>query len=91
MFDKLKQLREMQKQAKEVQKTLGEEIITVNKGVIEIKIDGNMEIKSINISETNDKEKLERDIKDGINEAIKDAQKLMAQKMMSSGMNIPGF
>jgi len=91
MLDKLKKLREMQKQAKEVQKTLAEEIIFVQKGAIEIKINGNMEIQSVKITENVDMEKLEKNIKEAINDAIKQAQKVMARKMMSGGMNIPGL
>ncbi len=83
MLDKLKKLREMQKQAKEVQKTLAEEIIFVQKGAIEIKINGNMEIQSVKITENVDMEKLEKNIKEAINDAIKQAQKVMARKMMS--------
>ncbi|MBT4277917.1 YbaB/EbfC family nucleoid-associated protein [Candidatus Falkowbacteria bacterium] len=91
MFDKLKQLREMQKQAKEVQKTLADEIITVQKGELEIKINGNMEIQSINIASMESKEDLERDIKEGMNNAIKEAQQVMAKKMMGGGMSLPGM
>ncbi len=91
MFDKLKQIREMQKQAKEVQKTLADEIIVVNHGDVEIKLDGNMEIKSINIQNLDNKENLEKDLKNAVNDGIKKAQKVMAQKMMGGGMNIPGM
>ncbi len=91
MFDKLKQLRQMQKQAKEMQKALSQEIITVTQGDIEIKINGNMEIQSIDIKNIDDKEKLEKDIQQGVNDAIKQAQKTMAQKMMSGGFNLPGM
>jgi DNA-binding protein YbaB len=91
MFDKLKQVREMQKQAKEVQKTLADEIITVTNGDIEIKLDGNMEVKSVNIQSIDNKESLEKDLKNAVNDGIKKAQKVMAQKMMGGGMNIPGF
>ncbi len=91
MFDKFKQLREMQKQAKEVQKVLAEEIITARRGDVEIKINGNLEVQSIKIEEINDKHELEKDIKKAMNDAIKSAQKIMAKKMMGSGMNIPGL
>jgi DNA-binding protein YbaB len=91
MFDKLKQVREMQKQAKEVQKTLADEIITATNGDVEIKLDGNMEVKSVNIQNIENKESLEKDLKNAVNDGIKKAQKVMAQKMMGGGMNIPGF
>lgn len=91
MFDKLKKLREMQKQASEVQRKLAEEIITVSHGDVEIKLDGNMEIKSVNIQKLESKERLEKDLEKTINEGIKKAQRVMAEKMMGGGMNIPGF
>ena len=81
----------MQKQAKEVQKTLASEIITVQKNGLEIKINGNMEIQSVNIASMDNKEELEQNIKSGLNDAIKQAQKVMAQKMMGGGMSLPGM
>lgn len=91
MFDKLKKLREMQKQAGEVQKKLAEEVITASYGDVEIKLDGNMEIKSVNIQKMDNKEELEKDLKKAFNDGIKKAQRVMAEKMMGGGMNIPGF
>lgn len=91
MLDKLKQMRDMQKQAKEIQKTLANEEIVSQSGSIEIKMNGNMEVQSVKIIDSVDNEKMEKDIKNTINDAVKKSQRVMAQKMMGGGMNIPGL
>ena len=53
MFDKFKQLKDLQKQGKELQKTLADEFIVVEKHGIKIKMNGNMEIINIEIFNDN--------------------------------------
>lgn len=91
MFDKLKQLKDLQKQGKELQKTLADEFIVVEKHGIKIKMNGNMEIINIEIFNEDGKEKLADNLKEIINDAIKQSQKMMAQKMMQGNFNIPGL
>ena len=91
MFDKLKQLKDLQKQGKEIQKVLADEFIVVEKHGIKIRMNGNMEIIKIEISNEDDKEKLADNLKEIINDAIKQSQKMMAQKMMQGNFNIPGL
>ncbi|MCD4705634.1 YbaB/EbfC family nucleoid-associated protein [bacterium] len=91
MFDKLKQLKDLQKQGKDLQKVLADEFIVVEKHGIEIKMNGNMEIIDIKISDADNKEKLANDLKEATNDAIKQSQKMMAQKMMQGNFNIPGL
>ena len=89
MFNKLKQIKDLRSQAKTMQNALAEEIINVDhKGVV-IKINGNMEVLSINISEQA-KSNLESNLKDSFNEAIKKTQMAMAKKMQSMG-GMPGL
>ncbi|NCF75262.1 MAG: hypothetical protein GWO87_02125 [Xanthomonadaceae bacterium] len=91
MFDKFKQLKNLRKQGKELQKKLADEFILVEKHGIKIKMNGNMEIINLEISDETWKEKSDKDLKDIINEAIKQSQKMMAQKMMQGNFNIPGL
>ncbi len=91
MFDKIKQLRELQKQAKNVQKTLAEEIITIEREGVKIRMNGNMEVLSLKIESEKKPEELAKIIKKVVNSAIKETQKMMAKKMLNSGINFPGL
>ncbi len=90
MFNKLKQLKDLRSQAKEMQNVLGQEIITTEKGGIKITMNGNLEVISIAINEDLAKDSLEGLLADAINETIKKAQKVMAQKLQAMG-GIPGL
>ncbi|MBU1870679.1 MAG: YbaB/EbfC family nucleoid-associated protein [Patescibacteria group bacterium] len=85
MFNKLKQYRDLRNQAKTLQNALSEEVITVEKGGIEIIINGNMEITQININKELTKNDLERVLKDCFNDAIKKTQRIMAKKIQDMG------
>ena len=91
MFNKLKDLNKLRSQASEIQKKLADEFITVKESGVEIIINGNMEIQSVKIADIENKERLEDNLKNAANNAIKKAQKLMAQKMMGGGLNLPGM
>ena len=91
MFNKLKDLNKLRSQASEMQKKIADEIITVEDGGVEIIINGNMEIQSVKIADIENKEIVEGNLKRAVNNAIKKAQKLMAQKMMGGGLNLPGM
>jgi len=101
--DILKQAQVMQQKMLEIQEELkGKELETsVGGGAVNVKINGQKEILSINISdeilkeavEDNDKEMLEDLIVSAVGEAMRQAEEL-AEKEMSSvtgGMNIPGL
>ena len=101
--DILKQAQVMQQKMLEIQEELkGKELETsVGGGAVNVKINGQKEILSINISdeilkeavEDNDKEMLEDLIVSAVAEAMRQAEEL-AEKEMSSvtgGMNIPGL
>ncbi|MBM4401675.1 MAG: YbaB/EbfC family nucleoid-associated protein [Candidatus Cloacimonetes bacterium] len=88
MFDKAKKLYQLKKEAGALQKTLSEDVLEVShKGVI-VRIRGDMHILSIKI-DGQDSPK----VCDGINKAIKEAQKLMAKKMRGklTDFGIPGL
>ena len=85
MFHKLKHLKDLRQQAKTIQNTLAQEIITVEKSGIKVVIDGNLEIKEISLNQDLAPESLEGILRDCLNEAIKKTQKLMARKMQEMG------
>ena len=90
MFNKLRHLKDLRSQAKQMQNALAKESVTVEKRGIKIVMDGNLEITSINIEDEASKEDLEKNLKEAINEAIKKTQRLMAQKMQEMG-GFPGL
>ena len=86
MFNKLKQFRDMRSQAKQLQNQLSQEIVSIKHQGIQIVMDGNQEIKELQIDAKyltiGQKEKLEQAVKQAFKEAIKKVQRKMAQKMM---------
>ena len=97
MFNKLKQLKNLKSQANQIKSQLSEETTEIRKSGIKILINGNQEIIYFKIEDQKllnqeKSQELESALKNATNEAIKDAQKLMARKMMASGnFNIPGM
>jgi len=77
MFDKLKQI----KQLKELQDSLKEEIIEIEKNGVKIVINGKMEVINITLNDKISIQEQERAVKDGVNEAFKKIQVIAAQKM----------
>ncbi len=90
MFNKLKQFKDLRDQAKKMQNALAGEKVEVEKNGVRIVMTGNMEVSSITINEGLAKESQERALVDGVNEAIKKTQKIMAQKMQEIG-GFPGL
>ena len=90
MFNKLKQLKDLRSQAKKMQSTLSKESITIEKNGTKVVMNGNMEVTELTINEELKKESLEGILTDGINEAIKKIQKIMAKKMQEMG-GFPGI
>ncbi|PIU68197.1 hypothetical protein COS81_04865, partial [candidate division WWE3 bacterium CG06_land_8_20_14_3_00_42_16] len=76
MFNKVKELYEMQKQAKQLQDMLSKESVIVQKGKVKIKIRGDQKIEWVEIDGEQD-----RNLTDAVNDAIKESQKLAAKKM----------
>ncbi|HNX10742.1 MAG TPA: YbaB/EbfC family nucleoid-associated protein [bacterium] len=90
MFNKLKQIKDLRGQAKKMQSALSQENVTLERSGVRIVMNGNMELTSVNISENLDKETLARVIKDLVNDAMKQTQKIMAKKMQEMG-GFPGL
>ncbi|OGY27475.1 MAG: hypothetical protein A2864_02745 [Candidatus Woykebacteria bacterium RIFCSPHIGHO2_01_FULL_39_12] len=77
MFDKLKQLYEMKKQADTIKKELEQEVLEVNHGDVTVRINGAQKILNLEYSEGTGSDK----IKDAVNKALDEAQKIAAKKM----------
>jgi len=100
MFNKLKQIQELRKQAKELQNNLSAETITSKseQDLVKVTIDGNHKVKNVeidnNLLNIESKEKLENGLQDAYNKAADEVQKMMARKVQSGDIkmpNIPGF
>ncbi|OGY44714.1 MAG: nucleoid-associated protein, YbaB/EbfC family [Candidatus Buchananbacteria bacterium RIFCSPHIGHO2_02_FULL_40_13] len=89
MFNKLKQIQELKSQANQIKKALSAETVEGSGGWGKIKItmDGNQEIKKVEINDEllKDKVKLESAVLEAANDAIKKVQRVMAQKMSQFG------
>lgn len=97
MLNKLKQFKDIREQAKSLQSKLAEETVTVKESGVTLVMDGNMAIKSLDISEdmlsAGKKAKLEKAITKAFEDAMKKMQRIMAMKMKEMGglPNIPGL
>jgi nucleoid-associated protein EbfC len=97
MFNKLKQFKDLRSQAKQMQNMLAQESCEGEAawGKVKVKINGNQEILDIQIDPElltpDNKEKLQNALKDATNDAIKKVQRIMADKVRQSGINIPGI
>ena len=99
MFDKMKQLMDMQKKAKDMKRDLESTTVDVEKldGKIKMSFTGDNVLKNIDIApdllSENKKTILENGIQDCINEASEKIKKLMMDKMKQNlgGLNLPGM
>ncbi len=98
MFDKIKQLKELRDQAKQMKEMLEKESVVGEGGggKVSIVMNGNQEVLSTSVDsvllKTDSKEALEHYLREAINDAIKKVQRVMAQKMQNmQGFNLPGM
>jgi len=96
LFNKLNQIKDLKKQASNLQNQLAQESVSLEKHGVSLVMDGNQKIIKLEINPEllipERKEKLEEIIKDLQNEAIGKVQRLMAEKMKSMGnFNLPGL
>ena len=102
MSKMIKQAQDMQKRMEEVKGELQDIIVDASSGggLVNVKMNGNLEIKDLDISDEvleEEKEVLEDLIISATNEAISKAQTKSQEKMnsvtggMLSGLNIPGM
>jgi DNA-binding protein YbaB len=90
MFEKLKQLKDLRDKAKHLQNALGGETIVVERNGIKITMDGNMSVSAVVLEKEMAKDELEKKLPDAINDTIKKAQRVMAEKMRAMG-GLPGM
>lgn len=97
MFGKLNEIKDLKSQAKQLQDQLGEETVHADSlgGKINLVMDGNQKIVNIEINKElltpEEKETLEKGIKEAHDDAMKKVQRLMAQKMQSGDFQMPNF
>jgi DNA-binding YbaB/EbfC family protein len=101
MLDKMKQLYQLQKKAKEIQKELRDTEIEAksSNGLVTVVYNGEQKLVSINIASSlltpERKQELEQTIVRVVSEAQSRAQAIAAEKtkdvMKDMGMNIPGL
>ena len=85
MFEKLKQIKDLRSQAKTMQSVLATESVTAEKSGVTITLNGNLEITAVAIADGMTKAQIEKATMEAMNEAIKKAQKVIAQKMQAMG------
>lgn len=99
MLDKAKQLWDLQKKAKAIQKELKETEVEAKaaNGLVTVVFNGEQHIQSIEIDESllqaENKRNLEKAIQQAIAEALSRVQAIAAQKMkaIAGDLNIPGM
>lgn len=88
MFSKLKEVNEFRQQAKKIQNELSTLIVDKTRGSASVRVSGNMEIIDLIIGDGTSQD----DVKQLINDALKEAQQVAAQHMRATGaLNLPGM
>jgi len=98
-FSKAKQLYELQKKARQIQKELKNTEIEAksNDGWVTVVFNGEQHLTDINIAEEaldpSNKKELEKDLKNTVTQAVSRAQAHAAEKMkeIAGNLNIPGM
>ncbi len=97
MFDKIKGLMGMRKQLEEIKKELDKTNFDIEGSgrLVKIAMNGSQEVQGVVLAEgclNVNKEKVEKELKDTINRAIRRSQEIAAQKMKAvTGLNLPGM
>ena len=97
MFDKMKQLMEMQRKMQEMKRQLEEAEFEVTSadGLVKVAMNGAQEIKAVSIKgeiSAAGKSNLEQAVKDAYNKAVKQSHKIASEKMKNVvGMDLPGM
>ncbi|MCD4704509.1 YbaB/EbfC family nucleoid-associated protein [bacterium] len=91
MFSKLNQIKDLKAQAKQMQNSLSQEIIEVEKSNVILKMDATQKVHSITIPDGKTNTELEKIIPELFNDSTKKIQKVMAEKMKSGEISMPDF
>lgn len=87
MFNKLKQIKDVRDQAKQMQSQLAE-IVVVGKSKgdkVMVTVDGNQTMQGVKIEEGLTTEEIEKGVQEAFNKAMKQMQREMAAKMKDMG------
>ncbi|MBU0612984.1 YbaB/EbfC family nucleoid-associated protein [Patescibacteria group bacterium] len=97
MFNKLKEVKDMRDQAKQLQNQLSQESVMTSSegGKINLVMDGNQTVVSLDINPElltpDKKEELEKGLRNVFNEAVKKIQRVIAQKMQAGNFKMPNL
>ncbi len=96
MFDKMKQMMEMKRQADSIKKELESTFVEVEEiNGLRIRISGAQKFKGIEFGdkflESRDSSRLEKDLLRCLNAAVKKSQQVAAEKMKSVMPGLPGM
>ncbi len=94
MFDKIKDVYQLQKQAKQIKNELKNIHIEAESDGITVIIDGEQEVIDVKLPENiENKSKLEEGLKKAFNKGIKKSQQIAADKMkgVMGNFNLPGM
>lgn len=97
MFDKIKGLMEMRKKLEEIKKELDKTNFDIESsgGLVKITMNGSQDVQEVSLGRSSldvEKDKLQKELKDVFNRAIKRSQEIAAQKMKeATGFNLPGM
>lgn len=86
IFSKLKQIKDLRSQAKTIQSALSGETIHAEKGKARIVMDGNFKVLAAEVDETS-----RDDVKDAINDAVSQVQKILARKVQKGELKMPDY
>ena len=95
----LEQARTMQNRLQAMQEEVGARTVegTAGGGMVRVEVSGKLEIRRITIEDSvyadDDREMLQDLVAAGVNDAIRKAQKMMADEMtqLTGGISLPGF
>ena len=97
MFDKIKGLMEMRKKFEEIKKELDRANFDIESsgGLVKITMNGSQVVQEVSLNDnfsSAGKDKLQKELKDVFNRAVKRSQEIAGQKMKeSTGINLPGM
>lgn len=85
MFHKLKQFKELRSAAKDLQRQLSGETITIERNGITLVLDGNLDVQKLTLPPAMASDELARRLPEVINQAIDKAQRVAAEKIRAHG------
>lgn len=88
MFEQLKQLNEMRKQAQQLKSEMEKITVEITEGKVRVVIRGDQQVERVEVEGEN-----RDDLKNAFNKAVKESQKKVSQKLsgLLTGMKLPGI